>query len=387
MTEQRTTKIPLEQLEFDSRNPRMPLRLQGVTDENAILDYMLKHGNILELMGSIAEAGYYEAEPLLVIGIPLGKFCVVEGNRRLSALKLLNRPTLAKVRVKSVHDIVAEANHRPDEIPCIVYEKRKDILDYLGYRHITGVKEWGSLEKARYLDQLFRQYDSGSPVETYRKIAKMIGSRRDYVLKLHTALALYNKANEHAYYGMELQEEDINFSWITTAIGYHEITDFLGIRNAQDATLSTLCEKDYERLFVWMFHPQKSVVSEVRAISKLAKAVTSKDALHALESGSDLDNALLYTSVPQDFFVERLQAARQDLKQAFDAFYQLNSVPEESRSLLEEISKLASVLTSSVHHLALESEQTDIVDKFMDSVKKDARVKQALLKYLSEASP
>lgn len=59
--------IKLNNLKFDAQNPRLPMRLQGVTDENKVIDYMVKYGNVTELMLSIGETGYSEAEPLLVV--------------------------------------------------------------------------------------------------------------------------------------------------------------------------------------------------------------------------------------------------------------------------------------------------------------------------------
>ena len=185
------TVIKIEQLKFDKLNPRLPKRLLGISDEKVIIDYMLKNGNILELMRSIAEMGYSEAEPLLVVKDEKdNKYLVVEGNRRLTAVKLLNNPQLAKVRIPSVTEIVSEANTIPDAIPAILYSSRESILDYLGYRHITGVKEWGALEKAKYLDQLYQTHCTAeNRSDIYTKLAKMIGSRCDHLMhtKSHPA--------------------------------------------------------------------------------------------------------------------------------------------------------------------------------------------------------
>lgn len=174
--------IKLNNLKFDAQNPRLPMRLQGVTDENKVIDYMVKYGNVTELMLSIGETGYSEAEPLLVVKEGTDKYIVVEGNRRLAALKLLNDSELTKVRIQSINSVVSGAKYIPEEVPCIVYASREDVLDYLGYRHITGVKDWGALEKARYLDQLYQIHIKSTPQEKiYQKLAKMIG--RDIVIK------------------------------------------------------------------------------------------------------------------------------------------------------------------------------------------------------------
>ena len=84
--------VNIQQLKFDKLNPRLPKRLQGITDEAKIIDYMLKNGNILELMKSIAETGYSEAEPFLVIqDAEDKKYVVVEGNRRNDQTKIKSK--------------------------------------------------------------------------------------------------------------------------------------------------------------------------------------------------------------------------------------------------------------------------------------------------------
>ncbi len=340
--------IKLENLKFDAKNPRLPVRLQGVTDESKVIDYMVKYGNIVELMLSIAETGYSDAEPLLVVGDSSGNYTVVEGNRRLAALKLLNNPELTKVRIQSIKDVIVNANYTPNEIPCILYSKREDVLDYLGYRHITGVKDWGALEKARYLDQLYQIHIVDTPADKiYAKLAKMIGSRADYVLKLHTALKLYNKANENAYYGADIKEEDISFSWLTTALGYNGITNFIGL-SSSSSSLENLNEENFKKIFTWMFYPGKTVIKESRQISELAKITESSAAMERLESGSSIDEALLYTSAPSEAFIEMLRKAKQQLKQAKEALEQLSEEPPEAKGLLEDMDRLLRTISGAL---------------------------------------
>jgi len=341
--------IKLENLRFDALNPRLPVRLQGITDESQVIDYMVKYGNITELMSSIAETGYSDAEPVLVVNELNGNYTVVEGNRRLAALKLLNNPELSKVRVQSIKDIIAEAKQIPNEIPCILYDRRENVLDYLGYRHITGVKDWGSLEKARYLDQLYQIHiETTEPDKMYQKLAKMIGSRSDYVFKLHTALKLYDRANDNAYYGADIKEEDIDFSWLTTALGYSGISEFIGLSKASDASLSTLNEENFQKIFTWMFFKGKKVVKESRQISELAKITEYPAAIERLEKGSTIEEAILYTSAPNDAFIEMLKNAKQQLKQAKEAIEQLSEEPAEAKNLLDDIERLLKTISGAL---------------------------------------
>ena len=350
--------VNIEYLKFDKLNPRLPKRLQGITDEARVIDYMVKNGNILELMKSIAEIGYSEAEPLLVVlDNSDNKYIVVEGNRRLTAVKLLNNPKLAKVRIASIDEIVKEAASIPEEIPVIIYGSRELILDYLGYRHITGVKDWGALEKARYLDQLYHVHcNDENRSNIYKKLAKMIGSKSDYVNKLHQALKLYNLANDEAYYGADITEEEISFSWITTAIGYSEITNFLNITE----DIAQINKENYKKLFLWMFDRKNRVIGDSREISKLASIVAQDTSLKKLETGSTVDEAILYTSVPSEAFLEMLKNARKSLRQAKDAIEQLSEEPSGARDILDEITKIVKTIVGGLD-TNFSEEETDIL--------------------------
>ncbi len=330
--------IDINQLIFDPENPRLPRQLQGVRDEKRIIDYMVASGNIVELMYSIAELGYSDAEPLLVVPVDKDTFKVVEGNRRLAALKLLSNPGLTKVRIAKVSEIVDAAAFIPEKVPCIVYENRESILDYLGYRHITGVKDWGALEKAIYLNQLYQNHIADGSKDIYKQLAQMIGSKADYVKKLHISYQLYLEATNNDYYGLNIKEEDFSFSWITLALGRKEIQDFIGLDESQ--SIENLNKENYKKLFIWLFDPENKIVDESRSISKLADVIGSKTALEKLEKGNSLEEAVLYTDRPEKLFLRFLDGAKDQLKQAKLSIEQLSEMPLDVEETLEDINRL-----------------------------------------------
>ncbi len=352
--------ISVDQLMFDAKNPRVPKKLFGISDEEKIIEYMVKFGNIIELMSSIAENGYFTAEPLLVVGQQNGLYKVVEGNRRLAALKILNNPSITSLRTKAIREIVDEVGATvPKEVPCIVYGNESEIIDYLGFRHITGVKDWGALEKARYLDTLYKQHvDDYGSTEIYSKLAKMIGSRADYVRKLHAALKLYEKANDAAYYGLEIKDSDIEFSWITTAIGFNAINDYLGLKG-KDYSIENVNDENFANLFMWMFDPEKSVVRESRQISQLAEVLGAKQAKEKLESGAQLTEAILFTSHPNVYFTDLLKRAKDNMLQAKQAIEQLGSEPKEAEELLSDIMKLRKTISGALNAMFHDEEDDD----------------------------
>jgi hypothetical protein len=86
-------------LELDPLNPRIPA-LVDAPSQRDIVAYMVEHEEVYDLARSIADfGGLYPGESLIAVEED-GKKTVVEGNRRLAALKLLNSPDLAPDKMK-----------------------------------------------------------------------------------------------------------------------------------------------------------------------------------------------------------------------------------------------------------------------------------------------
>lgn len=331
--------IPSKNLQFDPRNPRFYRLTDGIVD-SAVVEEMLEDEGVQNLMNSIGHQGYFPGEPVLVVQAPKGKFIVVEGNRRLAAVKLLNSELEAPPRKsRSVAMIRADSKFRPTSIPCIIYEDRSEVLRYLGYRHITGIKEWDSLSKAKYLVELRDTFYSDlDPDEQLRTLAREIGSRADIVGQLLTSLSLYEKAAREKFFKKNsLNQDAIDFSYITTALSYTKITDWLGLESRTDANAENLNIDNLESLLYWMFVPQangKTVIRETRRLKDLAAVVNSPDSLRVLLKTGDLDDAFLYTDGPQLALSTALSKADAKLRIVWDMLFQ--STPSEDHRLAAE---------------------------------------------------
>lgn len=350
------TMIPHTKLIFDPDNPRLPKELRGNRDEAAVIKHMVRDESLIELMKSIGQTGYSASEPLLVVPED-DHYIVVEGNRRLAALKLLSTPTLATLRRKSVEEVNNEKKHTPDSIPCIIYEKREDILDYLGYRHITGVKSWGALEKARYLQQLYdRHIEAVGKDAIFTVLAKMIGSRRDYVAKLLSSYALYEKANDHAYFGVDIEEKDVDFSLLSTALGYENIYKYVGLESSGDVEGQGLNNDNFEFLFRCLYDPAKKI-TESRQLKQLSSVLGNEQALAQYKSGATLSVASYYTSEPVDAFRQFINDAYTALKNASGSMERISVTIDDAQSMqrkLQEIKTLAVTMGGALQALCSE---------------------------------
>jgi hypothetical protein len=338
--------IPLEKLEFDPQNPRLPPDLDKSNIEE-ILKYMLRDASLLELMKSIAESGYSRSEPLLIVPTANKKnYTVVEGNRRLAALKLLSNPDLATVKQKAIEEIINTKKNSPNKIPCILHNNRDEILDYLGYRHITGVKSWGALEKARYVEQLFKKHKiKGSLEENYKILASMIGSRADHVGRLLSSLKLYELADDKAYFNIKINEKEFDFSILYTAVGYSNIREYIGLERAGDIELKHVKPKNFEFIFRSLYDPSKKI-TESRELADLNAIVGNETALSEYKKGTPLSEAIYYTDAPLETFITFLNDSKKYLLNARNCLDKLLEPPEDSDEIILQVRELEKIARS-----------------------------------------
>lgn len=156
------TKISISKLRLDRHNPRF-LPMDGRSEEfivNSFIESDAKH--YLGLLRSILGKGYLWRECLLVLDNEDGTYTVIEGNRRVSILRLIHgkikaestKLTKKDIRLlKEKGDTVREETRK---ILCIVYEKSEEEEAYAELAPIHSLNDasarqaWTSLAKARY---------------------------------------------------------------------------------------------------------------------------------------------------------------------------------------------------------------------------------------------
>lgn len=346
--------IDLVNLKPDSDNPRMPKSFHGKSDEE-IINYLLLESSLVELMQAIGENDFFLGEQLLVVQDPKDdKYVVIEGNRRLTAVRLLNDPSLAKVQTKKVTKVFNETRYKPDSIPCLVFSTKDEILKYLGYRHITGIQTWKLLEKARYLkglqDKLFPKdkLDLAS-----RKIAKMIGSRMDYVRRLLVGFDIYKFIEDESFFLIpNLNDTTFHFNYIADSLNHSKITKFLGI----DFNLPTP-NKNQNAAHVrewaeWLFEKNKQNQTRLKGksddLSKLNKILGNTKALDSFRSGVSLLKSYQLTGDLDNIFYSSLQKSLESLEQADDVVHRVNTFHSNSIDDLRSIAKLARKIKNTV---------------------------------------
>jgi hypothetical protein len=355
----KSDRILVSKLEFDPENPRFPPDIATGPIET-LIERFVRDERLLEVATSIADQGYFEGEPLLVTKHG-SKYHVIEGNRRLAALKLLNRQVEVPDGRLSIDEVVENANHRPDKVPCLIFEDGHEVLRYLGFRHITGIKSWSSLQKARYLKRLKETFYNDIEGKTLlTRLAREIGSRSDYVGQMLAALNVYEHAEHHDFYKVNgLNPEEIDFSVLATGLSYSNISEYVGLEGRQDMIGENVSDENLKNLLTWMFvarSNQKSILGESRNLRKLAAIVDSPDSINILIKEGNLDSAYQLSKGPAQALNLALKSIEKRLKDAWDWMPLIETPDPGDDDRADNIRKLATDLRNAIRAKHSESE-------------------------------
>ena len=143
--------VSIRRLYLDPKNPRhIPIE-----NQKEIISYLIENEKIKELAKDIAEKGM--TNPLDLVGIITenNKKLVVEGNRRVCALKLLDKPCLApKKYQKYFTTLQGKVKNQITKIPVHVFPNRDEAQPWLSTLHTassnTSRKPWSPEQKTRF---------------------------------------------------------------------------------------------------------------------------------------------------------------------------------------------------------------------------------------------
>jgi hypothetical protein len=325
---------------------------------------MLLEASTIELMQAIGENGFFAGELLLVVPIDDKNYRVIEGNRRTTAVKLLRNPSLATVQTKKVQQVYQNADHRPDDIPCLIFKKEDEIHKYLGYRHITGVEPWNLRQKARYVNSLKVKLFPHKNLDTAsRELAKMIGSTRDYVKRLLVGFELYEKIEDHGFFKIRgLDEATFYFGYIADSLRWSNILDFLGIDLDKDSPLEELVIDNLRKWTKWLFEKygdggKTKLKGKSGDLSKLNAILGSPIALKAFEiEGETLERAYELTEDINQLFENSINKALVEMETADGITHKVSSFQSGLEEDLKTIIKLSRKIKQSKDEFGAKSE-------------------------------
>ena len=326
---ERRAKVPVERLAFDRSNPRYtPDKQPANGSDEAIIQYLDRTADLGELVQSVAASGYIDIEPLIVMPKG-GQLVVLEGNRRLAALRSLLNPTLAAAANLSLPEITAEARERLRTVTAYKVVAEDEARDLIGFKHINGPQGWDSYAKAlyaaRWLDEEVAKGHSGLSLTD---IAARMGDKHDTLYRIVSAVYVLQQAEELGLFEIaDRARKGFSFSHLYTALTYSEYRDFLGLARADRSAnperdpVDQVHRGALKTLLTWLYGSRSqriepAVKTQAPDLNNLKRVLGHSVARKVMLERNDLPAALKLTMEGSDRFTKSLVDAQASLQSA-----------------------------------------------------------------------
>ena len=356
---------PFSALRLDPTNPRLPEEMIGAnTDE--LLQLFYREYDLDELAKSYMENGFFTSEALIV---NRKDNVVLEGNRRLAALKYLHHDEDAKnAEIPTfMHDAPAFDAHLEKlvNIPIIYVDDRESLAPYLGFRHINGPKQWLPSAKARYVWQRVRNWIARNPNSTddpFYTIGREIGSNSAGVRNQYLQYAILREAQISFNLGPQVSYVLSKRYGVWSRLNNNlAILDHIGFPRESRSTVDSIdrATKDIDekrlRGILEDLTPEyasdgsvrrKAVVTDSRQVAVYAEIIASEDALEYLREHRDFKTA---AAIAQGLKVNTLlQNVIESMKTVRDTVVEPREADERTLDLTKRLTILVQQVKLSV---------------------------------------
>nr|WP_284507475.1 ParB N-terminal domain-containing protein [Caballeronia sp. AZ7_KS35] len=274
----------------------------SVSDDVALINAYREIAALDELVLSIATNGYLNLEPLIIHGDDGGPYTVLEGNRRLAAMKLLADSELARACKISVPNPVPAAVI--DSFRLVLVFRVKDPSDaeaFIGFKHINGPQRWDAYAKARFVAQWYRKGRANGL--TIDQIARQTGDTNDTVRSYIGSIFVLDQAEREGLFEIKdrFNKGKFAFSHLYTALDRPEYRNFFGLslgwnNDPSEKPISDGSKSHVGETLRYIYGSKRDKVkplvqSQNPHLAQLARCLTSERSLLRLRAGEPLANA------------------------------------------------------------------------------------------------
>lgn len=346
------TLIEPEKLRLDRNNPRFGL--SEAVDEADALRILVESADLKELWNSISVRGFEKFEPLVATQ-EAGELVVLEGNRRLAAVKLLLDPELLSRDSprRRVPEIAPEQLETCRTLPVIVVENREAAAGYIGFKHVNGPARWSSLAKARFGVRFYEDMDGHlSPQQRMQSLTNQLGDSRGVILRLLVAFKIVQQSSELGYFQkIEVVDDDIEFSHLYTLINNPDSREFIGLPRAplnenlvREAPIPATQHHQLLEVLGWLYGPRSVIRSQGSDRPRLQRVLASRDGIQELRLTGSLTSAETVAGLRNQDWLESIAKISQMMQQATsDAAIIVDDLVEsdlaQARSLLKRVNQ------------------------------------------------
>ena len=280
------------------------------------MEHLAEWFDVGELVLAIAHSGWYDYEPLIVLS---PDNVVLEGNRRLAALRILADPALAKALGVPIPDEIVPSA-RPDRIRVRHVGSRREARAYIGFKHVNGAFKWEPLAKARFAADWY------ADEENIEAIARRLGDTHLTVLRLVNG---WNVLQQSQNLGFDIEQRTAKrfaLSHLYTALARPTVRAYLGL---QDVPRGQALHRDpvpeankpqLLKLMSWLYGQTNDEPSIIRSqnpdLNRLTAVLGDSAATAMLEATRNLAKAYGETESKSALFAQALMTATQQAEEA-----------------------------------------------------------------------
>lgn len=333
-----------------------------------------KNQNIQDLVESFKSNGYLPVDQIQVRELTEGGYVVVEGNRRIAALKYLSN----EYEQKSI-DLGRLDKSIFSKVPVVLYEDSDEVhhLTLMALKHISGNRKWGEWNQAKLLETLIEAYKISED-----DVCKRVGITKTELRRSIRALALANQY-QASDYGDQFNEA--MFPIFREAARNTVLKEWLGW---DDATNLASDIENRELLFSWLSREpieddadsdysgyngnyQEPAISKRDDIVTLSKIIRDPGALEKLREYRNLNEAYRTSDL---IFKEKIKDAIASVSSDVATLSQLAISPEQTPQLEEALGKLRGIVEKARSSNLQGVEQTSVFYDRIDSHFSSVRV-------------
>jgi hypothetical protein len=277
-------------LHFDPKNPRFGA--ESFKDESEIIGELYEQNDVDELIQSIMASGYIDFEPLIALN---DGYVVLEGNRRLAALRLITDPRLCK-KLKITLPAIDNPKPLPEKIRVFLLESREQSRSFIGFKHINGPFKWDALAKAKYAADWLQ---SGGDISN---ISRTIGDNHNTVRRLVDGWFAYQQAIKEGFEKDQISKKRFAFSHLYTALTKPSVRAHLGLDQDRSGQapgpdpIPASKREEFLQLMSWLYgqeHKEEPTIigSQNPDLNNLSAVLAHPEAKAMLVATRNLDKA------------------------------------------------------------------------------------------------
>lgn len=306
-------------LDLDPLNPR--LMDQSVADPQPLAQWeaaeaLMDEHDPISIGRSMSRFGFFPSDPLIAYQED-GRYVVVEGNRRLLALRLL----LGDAVVAALADdewqalsagIEPDVRRTLETVPVHVVADRDDAAPVIGFRHIVGIKKWDAYEKAAFVRRLIASQSKAglSDDEVFERVSMLTG---EGPTRIRTYLRDYTLLRQAEAAGIDVADAREEFGVFTRALSSKGVRSYMQARAAGDVTVDmerayNAPDEQVRELLGWMHGPDP-VFTDARKLKDLGKVLEAPEAVEHLRRTRNLEEAEALSGAVRDRVLSNAQKA------------------------------------------------------------------------------